>query len=153
MHDLHDYLTINWVLWYLWLPCVGMAAYNMGMMYTLDAPHSLGGRISRVLAHMGMITGMASPLNFIGFPVDFPLVAISYPLLLASFCALTTQYSYECRARKRKEAEIKAVLGIVEAKPTSTTEKIVTAIVGKPDQLRREDHLWQGSENKINNGA
>lgn len=126
-------LTIEWTLWYLWVPCVLMSGYNIAVMYTLDAPLSTGGRIARGLAYMACVVGLFSSLTMAEvFPINFPLAALAYFLLLASYCALTTQYRIECSEKKKRVDEIKTVLG-VPTPAASTTEKIVNSMVGKPD--------------------
>lgn len=114
-------------LWYIWLPCVLMSVYSLGVKYSLGAPRSLGSRISRTLAFMAHIMNIFSPLNV-------NLLLIAYPLLLLSHCVLNTQFYLEEQSRKRLMRIWNNVRG---RRGESTTEKVVTALVDPPNKVRR----------------
>jgi len=104
-----------------WAVCGLLAFLNLIVMYALDSPRSLGGRIARTLGYMAMICGA------FGWRWH-ALGAIALPLLFGSYLALNIQYWYECRVRKQRMPVAPPVDG-------SRVERLATVIVRNRDDL------------------
>lgn len=128
--------------WYRLVPFF-LAIYNLGVMYALEAPRSIGGRLARTVAYVAHILSAACL-----FYPDMWLMA--FPMQMLGWCILNTQYYIECHRRGRPTAP----------SHLSAAGRFVKVVVGEktasngnhPPTLRREDVLeqqsWSGREEK-----
>lgn len=100
--------------WAFWLPCVLVAAKNLLVLASLDAPTSNLGRAARVfawLAHIPMV-----------FCIKFnALGCIALPLMLIANNLLYVQIQIECRKAR----------GEAPARDTSFAQWVLSSIVQK----------------------
>lgn len=114
--------------WYRAVPFF-LAAYNLGVMYMLEAPRSTGARVARTISYMAHILSGA----YVAYP-DLWVVAL--PMQMLGWAVLNTQLYLEClRAGRRHYA----------SDGMTVAEKAVKTVVGEKtarnghDSERRAD--------------
>lgn len=125
--DLNDlvWTMVSQLGWWWWGPTVVIAAYNLVVVYALDAPLSLGARIARVFAILSCILMICTPwYNSLG--------TVALPTLLVSCCVINSQFWVEQRNRKRRleSAMRRSGLGSLLDHRESARQRLVTAMVG-----------------------
>jgi len=125
--DFNDFIreSIDWLGWFWWGPTVVLAAYNLGVLYVLDAPASLGARMARVFMILACVL-------MVGVPWYNSLGMIALPVLIVSCCVINTQFWVEERNRRKRleSAMRRSGLGSLLDKRENARQKLVTAMVG-----------------------